>query len=565
MSGSRLQNLVERYQRGQLSRRAFLNGAMALGLSATTAMLLAGCDDPDDLDTTTDTDDEDVAADEPDDDATDTETEDEEEEEVETDDEEVDEPDDDEMVINLGVAEEPPDLEPHNLTAAAAGLIGFVVMPGLVWLDFDLGLSPMLAEDWDSDEDGLVWTFTLRDNLVFHNGKPCDAHEVVRNFEHILDPESGSMLTPDFELVESVEAVDDLTVEFTLSEPFAPFLAVLSHRCAITDMDEYDTTTPIGTGPFRIVSWDRGSQVTLERHDEYWEDDLPHASRVNWRFLPDADVRLTAMRAEEIDITSSVPDHMLEELMSADDFEVDPISGLTHQYLAFNCSEGHFADVRMRKAVAHAIDKEAILEAALWGNGLISNIPHPPDSPWYVEIPDYERDLDRARELMEEAGYGDGFSLDMPIPDWTPSSEVAEIVQADLAEIGIDLRIVQTEWATYWPDIYLQSDFEITFMGYSARVDPDQTFYPRYHSEGVHNATIYANDELDELLERGRVTIDEDERKEIYDRVQEILVDELPWLWLYIPNVTMGWAHYIEGFQQHPAAHVYLKEVRVPS
>jgi peptide/nickel transport system substrate-binding protein len=555
VKSSQLQNLIERYQRGQLTRRTFLNGAMALGLTATTAILLAGCDDPDDLDA----DDTDSPADEPGDDAT---VDDDEEEPDEADDD-VAEADDDEMVINLGVAEEPPDLEPHNLTAAAAGLIGFVVMPGLVWLDYDLGLSPMIAEDWDSDEDGLVWTFTLRDNLVFHNGKHCDAHEVVRNFEHILDPDSGSMLTPDFELIESVEAIDDYTIEFTMSEPFAPFLAVLSHRCAITDMDDYDTTTPVGTGPFKIDSWDRGSQVTLVRHDEYWEDDLPRATRVNWRFMPDADVRLTSMRAEEIDITSSVPDHMLSELMDADDFEIDPIAGLTHQYLAFNCGEGHFADVRMRKAVAHAIDKEAILEAALWGNGLISNIPHPPQSPWYVEIPDYERDLDLARELMEEAGYGDGFSLDMPIPDWTPSSEVAEIVQADLAEIGIELRLVETEWATYWPDIYLQSNFEITFMGYSARVDPDQTFYPRYHSEGVHNATVYENDEMDELLERGRVTIDEDERKEIYDRVQEILVDELPWLWLYIPNVTMGWAHYVEGFRQHPAIHVYLKDVSV--
>ncbi len=561
MSGPKLQRLFERYQQGKISRRTFLNGAMALGMTATTAMLLAGCDDPDDLDA----DDDDIAAVEPDDEDDAVDDDDEVEDEPDDPDDVDDEVDDDAMVINLGVAEEPPDLDPHNLTAAAAGLIGFVAMPGLVWLDFDLGLSPMIAEDWESDDEGLVWTFTLRENLVFHNGKPCDANEVVRNFENIMDPESGSMLTPDFEQVDSVEAIDDRTIEFRLSEPFAPFLAVLSHRCAITDMDDYDTTTPVGCGPFKIVSWDRGSQVTLERHDEYWEDDLPHAARVNWRFLPDADVRLTSMRAEEIDITYSVPDHMLEDLMEAGDFEINPISGLTHQYLAFNCSEGHFADVRMRKAVAHAIDKEAILEAALWGNGQISNIPHPPESPWYVEIPDYERDLDRARELMEEAGYGDGFSLDMPIPDWTPSSEVAEIVQADLAEIGIDLRIVQTEWATYWPDIYLQSDFEFTFMGYSARVDPDQTFYPRYHSEGVHNATVYENEELDELLERGRVTIDEDERKEIYDRVQEILVDELPWLWLYIPNVTMGWANYVEGFQQHPAYHVYLKDVRVES
>src|SRR5690606_14898326 len=125
------------------------------------------------------------------------------------------------VVLNVAVAEEPPSLEPHNLTAAAAGLIGFVVLPGLVWWDFDLGLSPQAAEKWETSEDGTEWTFTLRDNLTFHNGKKCDAQEVLRNFEHIQDPSSGSMLTPDFEDV-VVSAPDDSTVVFKLNEPFAP-------------------------------------------------------------------------------------------------------------------------------------------------------------------------------------------------------------------------------------------------------------------------------------------------------------------------------------------------------
>jgi peptide/nickel transport system substrate-binding protein len=563
MKQSDLQRLLLQYRSGRITRRTFLNGAMALGLSATTAMILAGCDDPDDLDA--DPSDDDEPAVEPDDDEpVDDEDEPEEDpEDVDDDEEDVDPVGDDDMVINLGMVEEPPDIDPHNLTAGASGAIAFQVMPGLVWWDFDLDLSPMIAEEWDTDEDGLVWTFKLRENLVFHNGKPCDAHEVVRNFEHIMDPESGSMLTPDFELVESVVATDDYTVEFTLTEQFAPFLAVLSHRCAITDMDDYDTTTPVGTGAFKIVSWERGSQVTMERHDEYWEDDLPHAMRVNWRFLPDADVRLTSMRAGEIDITTYVPSHMLDELIAADDFVIEPIAGLEDYYLAFNCEEGHFADVRVRQAVAHAVDKQAVLEAATWGNAITTHTPLPPTSPWYLDIPDYEFDVDRARELMEEAGYGDGFSVDMPIADWSPSSDVAEIVQADLADIGINIRIVETEWATYWPDIYLDQNFEITYMAYSPRVDPHQTFYPRFHSSSAHNAAAYYNDELDELLDRGGVTIDDSERKEIYDRVQEILFEDLPWLWLYIPNVTNGWAHNVSGFQQHPAVHVYLQDVRV--
>ncbi|MDI3341105.1 MAG: ABC transporter substrate-binding protein, partial [Sphaerobacter sp.] len=246
------------------------------------------------------------------------------------------------VVLNVAVAEEPPSLEPHNLTAAAAGLIGFVVMPGLVWWDYDLGLSPQVAEKWETSQDGTEWTFTLRDGVTFHNGKPCTAHEVLRNFEHIQDPSSGSMLTPDFANVK-VSAPDDATVVFKLDEPFAPFLAVLSHRVAITDMDAYDATKPIGTGPFKITDWQRGSHIVMERHDGYWEKGLPKASGVNWKFMPDGDVRLTAMKAGEVDITSEVPFKIIDQVQQTGEFIVDPIPGVTHQYLAFNCAEAQRA------------------------------------------------------------------------------------------------------------------------------------------------------------------------------------------------------------------------------
>lgn len=530
-----LEDLLDQYRSGALSRRSFLRAAMSLGLAAPAAALLASGA------TASSTGDAQAWA--------------------------IPRPAqgdaEGDFTINLAMVEEPPELDPHNLTAAAAGEIGFVVMPGLVWWDYDLGLSPMVAEGWQTSDDGLVWTFTLRPNVVFHNGKPCTAQEVVRNFEHIQDPASGSMLTPDFAALASVEAPDERTVVFTLSEPFAPFLAVLSHRVAITDMDAYDATKPIGTGPFKIVDWRRGTGLTLERHDQYWEEGLPHAKQVNWRYMPDDDVRLIALQAGEVDIMLDVPGKVIDQTIAQGDFNVDPIPGVTHQYLAFNCTDGPFADVKMRKAVAHAIDKEAILEVSNWGYATKTNIPFPPESPWYVEIPDYERDLDKARALVAEAGYEDGLDLDMPIPNWSPAPAVAEIVIADLGEIGINLRIVETEWATYWPDIYLQSKFPITFMGYSARVDPDQTFYPRYHSEGVHNATKYSNSRVDELLDQGRLTLDLEQRKAIYDEVQRILVDELPWLWLYLPDVTMGWTENVSGFRQHPAAHVYLKDVTI--
>ncbi|HWV24925.1 MAG TPA: ABC transporter substrate-binding protein [Thermomicrobiales bacterium] len=461
--------------------------------------------------------------------------------------------------LTVGLNEEPDTLDPHNMTAAAAGLVGYVVMPGLVWWDYDLHVSPMLAESWDTSDDGLVWTFHLRPNLVFHNGKACTAQEVVRNFDHIMDPDS-SFLAPDYESVASVEAPDDTTVVFTLKEPFAPFLAVLSNRCGITDMDAYDATTPIGTGPFKILEWNRGTGLKLERHDQYWEEGLPLADRVNWNFLPSADSRVLALQAGEIDIAYEVPASQISQLEDQGTVQIDPIPGVQHVYMAFNCESGPFSDVRVRKAVAHAIDKELIVEGALWGYGHVTNTPFPPTSPWFADIPDYERDPEKARALLKEAGFEDGISIDLPIQTTSPIPTVAEIIQADLAEVGIDVRIVEIEWATYWPEIYLKGQFDITIMGYSARVDPDQTFYPRYRTGGVHNATHYSNESLDDLLDQGRAITSPEERKTIYDEVQAILVDELPWLWLYLPDVTMSWSNDVIDFQQHPASHFYLTD-----
>lgn len=461
--------------------------------------------------------------------------------------------------LTIGMIEEPDTLEPHNLTAAAAGLVGYVVTPGLVWWDFELGVSPMLAESWEQSDDGLTWTFTLRPDLTFHNGKTLDAHEVVRNFERIIDPEQ-SFLAPDYELVESIEATDDLTVVFTLSEAYAPFLAVLSHRASITDVDAIDANKPIGAGPFRIVEWTRGSGIQMEAFEGYWGEGLPVASKVNWNFYGDDDARMLNLRAGDIDIVYSVPYSQIDQVVSDGYAVVEPITALDHSYLAFNCAEGPFSDVRVRKAVAHAIDKELIVEASLWGHGTATNTPFPPESPWFVETPDYEYDPERARSLMEEAGYGDGIQLDMPIAGQGYFPGVAELIQPDLAQIGIDLRIVTAEWATYWPEIYLKTQYDITIMGYSARVDADQTFYPRYHSQGVHNATKYSNARVDELLEAARRETVHEVRKEMYDEVQQILVDELPWLWLFLPDVAMGWKPGVTGFRQHAANHVYLTE-----
>lgn len=561
-----IEELHRQYRAGILSRRRFLRGATALGLSLPMAAFLASCGGGDDDSGESSSSDSgsgssDSASGETTEEAADESSDSTSAEGEETGGEgSTDSEPQGDFTINFAYSEEPPDLTPHNLTAAAAGAISFVVAPGLVWWDFDLGLSPQIAEGWESSEDGLTWTFTLRDGLTFHNGKACNAEEVRRNFEHIMDPNSGSMLTPVFEVVESVEATDEKTLVFTLKQPYAPFLADLSHRVAIVDMDTYDQELPVGTGPFKLTEWTRGTGMKMERHDGYWEEGLPKAAKINWNFTPDSDVRLTQMRAGDVDIVESVPAKALDQIIQSKEFNVNPIDGVTMTFLAFNCKEGPFADVKVRQAVAHAIDREAIIQAAYWGYATDSYTAFPKSSPWHVDVEGYPQDPEKAKALLAEAGVPDGFEADMPIPNTSPDPAIAEIVQLDLEKVGIKLNIIESEWATFWPEVYLKSNFNFTCFGYSARVDPDQTFYPRFHSTGVHNAMQYSNPDLDKLLDDGRAEVDQEKRKEIYDQAQKLLVNDLPWLWLYLPNVLMGWKDYVEGFKQHPAYHVYLKD-----
>ncbi len=465
--------------------------------------------------------------------------------------------------LRVAGGEEPPNLDPHNMSLMAAGQIGLAVTPGLTFWDFDGKIAPLLAESWQVSTDGLTYTFKLRPNLKFHNGKVLDAKAVVKNFERILDPKTGSFLLGDLGLLKKVEPKDDLNVVFTLSAPYPAFVAVLANRLGITDVDALSITQPIGAGPFRIKEYIKGSHLVLTKFENYWDTGKPKLDEVTWRWIAQDDVALTALKAGEVDLAWHVPWVGLSDLLSKNEIAMDLNPSLVYNYFFFNCQRPPFNDVRVRKAVAYAINKDQIIKTALDGYASEAISPYPPGHTSRVDLPKYEYSPDKAKKLLEEAGFAKGLTADYYVYSTQYFPKVGEIAQAQLKSAGIELKFTQMETATYWAEFYLKGKVPMGFGGYSPRLDPHMEYYPKFHSKGAQNSSQYNNPQVDKLLDEGQTCIDAKRRKEIYDQVQTILNDEVPWLYVLHPKLQHAWKPYVKGYRAHQSDYIVLNETYI--
>ena len=418
---------------------------------------------------------------------------------------------------------------------------------------------PGLAREWSVSDDGLAWTFTLRDDVLFHDGSPLRSEDVVASIERIVDPYWASPRASDFDMVRRVEAVDPLTVVFHLERPFSPLLSTLAfgtHAIVRERTEGGDAIGLVGTGPFRLTGYVPQGSLVLERHDAYWKVDddgvrLPYLDAIDARIMLDDSARIIALRSGEIDFVDLVPAPDTEVLRADPEITVVGGPGNNLRVLAFNVRAPPFDDVRVRRAIAYAIDEEEIVRTALFGEAVASRgtvIPH------YTEFgistnPYLGKRLDEARLLLEQAGLGDGFSMTLYATS-APSvlRAPAELIQSDLAEIGIDVEIV-VEHFSLWVARNLASDFGAIVTGVPNEIDPDANLFAYFHTEGSLNIYQASNAEIDVLLERGRRVVNPNERYAIYAEVQELLLDEAYAAFLFHSTQYEAMRHHVRGFE----------------
>jgi peptide/nickel transport system substrate-binding protein len=488
-------------------------------------------------------------------------------------------------VLIVGQIAEPKSLDPHAVTAVNDFRILMNVYDGLVrYKDGTLEVEPALAESWTISDDGTVYTFDLRDGVSFHDGSPLTAEAVKFNFDRMLDENHPFYDTGPFPLsfffsaIDSVTAEDADTVTFTLKEPYAPFLSNLAYPTglivspeAVKQHGKDFGRNPSGTGPFRFAEWESNAKVVVVRNEDYWGG-APALEAVVFRPITDANTRVAEMLAGGIDLMVEVPPDSVATFTDDASYQVHEQAGPHVWFLILNAKEGPLADKKMRQAVNYAIDKKALVENVLQGTAEVAAGPTPPAFAWAYneELDPYPYDPAKAKSLIEEAGHagaeltfyvteGGSGMLD-PVP-------MGAAIQADLAEVGLNVEIETYEWNTFLGKVNpgLEGKADMAEMAWMTN-DPDTLPYLALRSDafpdkGGFNSGYYSNPEVDKLLEAARRSTDQEERAELYKQMQAIVHDDAPWAFIANWKQNAVASSAVDAFSLQPSFFLILKDV----
>lgn len=426
--------------------------------------------------------------------------------------------------LTIGLQLEPPHLDP---TSAAAGAIDQVVysniFEGLTRFGPDGAVNPGLAETWEISEDGLTWTFNLRHGVTFHDGTEFEASDVVFSLDRARSEDSTNAQKALFEGIASVEAVDAHTVKITLIAPNGNFLFNLAWGDAVIvapESIENITTKPVGTGAFTFANWVQGDAITILRNDAYWGD-APALESATFKFISEPSAALNAMMAGDVDAFSGFP--APENL---NQFEADPrfqvLVGSTEgeTILSTNNKMPPFDNVKVRQALAHAIDRQAIIDGAMFGYGTPIGTHFAPHNPDYVDLTgNSQYDPEKARALLAEAGFADGFTTTLKLPPPSYARRGGEIIAAQLREVGIETEISNLEWAQWLEEVFRGKDFGLTIVSHTEPFDIGIYARPEYYFQ-------YDNAEFQTLMDTLTAETDPAKRSEMIATAQQTIADD---------------------------------------
>lgn len=445
-----------------------------------------------------------------------------------------------------------------------AGAVGMymkqLLYNGLVGLSQDLDIVPSLAESWDISDNGLDYTFYLKKGVMFHNGREMVADDVKFSIERMADPELGSPWIGDVAVITNIEIIDDYTVKLSLGESFAPFLYnIASGWRPIVAKESYneDNTidNPIGTGPYKFVEWIPDDKFVIEVFEDYWAG-ASTVKKITFKIIPDETVRLTALKTGDVDFITNVPSDDLATEMenpSSEDFILTIVPGSVSINSAFvmNTTKEPFDNVKVRQAMVYAIDAEEILNMVYKGIGEVAVGPYPEGSVWYAQYDVPDVDLEKAKELLEEAGYPDGFDFILNSTNTIASfDKVATVIQAQLAKVGVNAIIELDEFAAY-AERQGSMDFDAQVMGGGLFIDPELWYGLLLHTDSAYPMWygMWTNTEVDGLLDQARVSSDLAERQELYANVNDIVWRDVPIIWFHIYPTTIGYSTELKGVE----------------
>jgi peptide/nickel transport system substrate-binding protein len=456
---------------------------------------------------------------------------------------------------------------PVTFTAQADYFVAYNVYRGLYRYDTekrDYALD--MAESVDVSSDGRTWTYKLKPNIMFHDGQPLTAADVKFSVETKVDPKSKSSQASYYPLGVQVKAIDDATVQFVLKEPSALLpIALAPSSGAIFAERNFDTLdkTPIGTGPFRFVDFQKGRKTRLERFDDYYVKGQPYLDAVEFIPLPEGATRVAALLSGQVQLIDSVPFERIGTLKDNKAVQLFDFPSTWIDFLMLNCRRPPFNDVRARQAVAHAIDREACAKVASVSTGGPVNTAVSDWAPTVPKVTPLAFDPDKARALVKELGLGDKqYEIIATPAEYPAMGRAAEFIATALNEVGMKVKMQGVDVGTWVQRSIVTPDFDLSYQGLIAGIDADQRTFGFYYSKGAQNWAGYdGGPEFDALLEAQRREVDVDKRKELVTQAWEKLTEDVPWYMPYWLPGAQAASPNLAGYEYQPEMYPFLETV----
>nr|WP_206529860.1 glutathione ABC transporter substrate-binding protein [Brevibacillus sp. SYP-B805] len=464
-------------------------------------------------------------------------------------------------------------LDPHKGTdIPSANVYHGKIYEGLVTQDKNMEIQPALATEWKKIDD-VTWEFKLRQGVTFHDGTPFTADAVKKTFARVLDKETASPRASLFKMIKEVKVIDDYTVQIITEYPFSPLLSNLAHYSAgiisPKAIEQYGLKLgqhPAGTGPFKFESWTPGQEIVLVKNENYWGNKAK-VDKVVFKVVPEDATRMAMIEAGEAHLAEPVPVNDVERVQSSPNAKLYRSDALGVDYIGFNLKKKPFDDVRVRQAISYAIDVDAILKGVYNNVGTKATGPMGP-AVWghNPNLKPYEYNINKAKELLAEAGYPNGFNTTIWTNDNKERQNLAEVVQSQLKGIGINVEIKVVEWGAYLEGT-AKGEQDMYILGWSNMTgDADYNQYFLFHTEAQGNPgnrSFYSNPEVDKLIDAGRRETDPEKRKAIYAKAQEIEMNDAPMVFIRNDQDLVAAGKNVNGFWMHPSGIMMLNDVTI--
>lgn len=477
--------------------------------------------------------------------------------------------------LRIGLAEDPDILDP-TLARTYVGRIVFASLCDKLFdIDEKLNVVPQLALGYETAADGKSVTIKLRPNVIFHDGERLDAEAAKYSLDRHMTM-NGSFRKPELAAVDRVEVVDPLTIKIDLKTPFAPLIAQLTDRAgmmvapkAAKEAGDKFGLHPVCAGPYKFVERVPQDRIVVEKFADYWNKDNVHIERIVYLPITEDTVRLANLKSGGLEMIERVLATDIKDIRSDPKLKLATALSLGYMGLDINVGSGEQAknplgaSAKVRQALDYAIDRNAINQVVFNGEFAPGNQWVNPENPYYQQaFPVHKRDVARAKALLKEAGVTTPFDVDFMVPKGAEPQSVAEVIQAMAAEIGINMKIRVTEFATSLKQAEA-GEYQAYLLAWSGRSDPDGDLYSFYKCHAPLNYTAYCNPGVDKLLDESRVPSDMAARKAIYEKLTKILLDDEPIVYLYHPRVLVAYTARLAGYRQLPDGLVRVVGLRL--